>query len=130
VNIRQFLISGAWLLTLCMCGSIAAASMDAKIVRVAKLEIDPAQLESYKAALKAEIETSLRVEPGVLGLYAVADKDHPARITILEMYADTDAYKAHLETSHFKKYKAATKEMVKSLTLLETEPIILGTKPK
>jgi hypothetical protein len=34
-------------------------------VRLAELEIDPAQIENYKAALKEEIETSIRVESGV-----------------------------------------------------------------
>src|ERR1700745_480225 len=32
---------------------------------------------------------------------------------------DVAAYKAHLETAHFKKYKATTQDMVKSLTLRE-----------
>jgi hypothetical protein len=44
------------------------------IVRIAELQIDPAQLDSYKLALKEEIETSIRVEPGVLTLYAVTLK--------------------------------------------------------
>jgi quinol monooxygenase YgiN len=60
----------------------------------------------------------------------VSEKDNPAHIIIFEMYADADVYKAHLETPHFKKYKATTKEIVRSLTLLETSPIILGAKPK
>ena len=35
-------------------------------MRLAELEIDPAQVDSYKAALKEEIEASIRLEPGVL----------------------------------------------------------------
>ncbi|MFL6529214.1 MAG: putative quinol monooxygenase [Chthoniobacterales bacterium] len=97
---------------------------------MAKLEIDPAQLDAYKAALKEEIETSVRLEPGVLGLYAVSDKKAATKVTILEMYADDAAYKEHLETPHFKKYKASTKDMIKSLELVETEPVVLGTKAK
>ncbi|MFL6590066.1 MAG: putative quinol monooxygenase [Chthoniobacterales bacterium] len=104
--------------------------MEAKVVRLAKLQIDPARLETYKAALKEEIETSIRVEPGVLGLYAVADKQNPTQITLLELYADANAYQSHLETPHFKKYKAGTKEMVQSLQLVETEPILLGVKAR
>ena len=37
-----------------------------QVIRLAKLQIDSAYLESYKAALKEEIETSVRIEPGVL----------------------------------------------------------------
>ena len=106
----------------------ACAQEKSKVVRMAKLQIDTAQLETYKAALKEEIETSVRVEPGVLTLYAVSDKDHPSHITVFEIYADKDAYIAHLETSHFKKYKRITKEMVKSLELAEVVPIALAAK--
>lgn len=104
-------------------------SQDKKlVVRIAKLRIDPVQLENYKAALKEEIENSVRVEPGVLSLYAVADKANPASITIFEIYANEAAYNAHRETAHFKKYKLITNEMVKSLELLDTAPIVLKGK--
>ena len=95
------------------------------LVRLAELEIDPAQLDAYRAALREEIETSVRVEPGVLALYAVAVKDHPNQIRLFEMYASPAAYQAHLRSAHFKKYKGATAAMVKSLRLIETEPLLL-----
>jgi 4-carboxymuconolactone decarboxylase len=101
-----------------------------QIVRLAKLVIDSAQLESYTALLKEGIETAVRVEPGVLTLYAVAEKNNPTHITILEIYADADAYKAHVQTPHFLKYKTATKDMVKSLELVDTVPLIPGMKIK
>jgi quinol monooxygenase YgiN len=101
-----------------------------QMVRLAKLVIEPTQLESYKVFLKEEIETSVRIEPGVLTLYAVSEKDNPTHITILEIYADTASYKAHLQTPHFIKYKNGTKEMVKSLELIETVPIVPGMKIK
>ncbi|HEY5745515.1 MAG TPA: putative quinol monooxygenase [Chryseolinea sp.] len=108
----------------------AFAQTKGQMVRLAKLQIDPTRLESYKAALKEEIEASVRLEPGVLTLYAVSEKDHPTHITILEIYADTTAYKAHLQTPHFLKYKAGTKDMVKSLELVETVPLVPGMKIK
>lgn len=114
----------------CACRPLPAEAPQSRVVRIAELEIDPAQLETYKAALKEEIETSIRIERGVLSLYAVSVKDHPARIRILEIYADAAAYKAHLETPHFKKYKTLTEGMVKSLNLIETDSILLGAKAK
>ena len=101
-----------------------------QIVRLAKLEIDSSRLQDYKAALKEEIETSVRLEPGVLTLYAVQEKGNPSRMTILEIYADSGAYKIHLQTPHFKKYKTTTKDMVKSLELVETIPLIPEMKIK
>lgn len=127
---RPYLLLGTSVLVffLFWAGRHADAQPQDLVVRIAELEIDPDQLESYRAALKEEIETSLRVEPGVLTLFAVSVKDQPAQIRIFETYADEAAYRAHLEAPHFKKYKTRTQAMVKSLKLIETEPIRLGTK--
>ena len=88
----------------------------------------PQHLEAYKAALKEEIEDSIRLEPGVLALRAVSEKENPTRITIMEIYASVDAYKAHIASPHFQKYKVGTEHMVKSLELVEVDPILLGEK--
>jgi len=101
-----------------------------QMVRLANLVIDEAHLESYNEFLKEEIETSLRLEPGVLTLYAVAEKDDPTHITILEIYASKEAYQSHVQTPHFLKYKNGTQHMVKSLTLTETMPLIPNMKVK
>lgn len=112
------------------CCSIISAQGKTQMVRLAKLVIDSSQLESYKAILKEEIETSVRVEPGVLSLYAVYEKDYPTHFTILEIYADTAAYKAHLQTPHFLKYNTGTKDMVRSLELIPAGPLVPGMKIK
>src|SRR5690349_9585694 len=93
----------------------ATAQDNKQLVRMAKLVIHETQLENYNKLLKEEIEASLRIEPGVKTLFAVAEKSKPNHITILEIYADTIAYQAHLKTPHFIKYKTGTKDMVKSL---------------
>ena len=107
---------------------LSAETGQDRVVRLAELEIDPAHLESYKTALQEEIATSIRVEPGVLTLYAVSLKDHPTQIRLFEMYANAAAYETHLQSPHFKKYKSGTAGMVKSLRLFETEPILFGAK--
>ena len=99
-------------------------------VRIAELEIDPARLEAYRAALREEIEASIRVEPGVLALYAVYEKDNPTRVRLLKIYADADAYNSHIASPHFQKCKTGTLDMVRSLNLIETVPILLGAKPR
>ena len=64
----------------------------------------------------------------MLTLYAVSVKGQPNQIRIFETYKDQAAYESHLQTPHFKKYKAETQGMVKSLKLIEAEPILLGRK--
>jgi quinol monooxygenase YgiN len=107
-----------------------AESVGGPIVRIAELEIDSGQLDAYKLALKEEIETSIRVEPGVLTLYAVSLKEHPEQIRLFETYRDAAAYESHLQSPHFKTYKDRTRQMVKLLRLVETEPILLGSKSR
>ncbi|MDI7863469.1 antibiotic biosynthesis monooxygenase [Rhizobiaceae bacterium n13] len=99
------------------------------VVRMAELVIDPNQLEAYRAHLAEEIEASVALEEGVLSLNAVSIKDSPHRIRILEVYASKEAYEAHLQTPHFLKYKGETATMVKSITLVDAEPIIMRGKP-
>ena len=113
-----------------LCSDISAQDEKKQLVRLAKLVIDSTQLEQYNALLKEEIETSVKVEPGVITLYAVAEKNKPTHITILEIYADVEAYKKHIQTPHFLKYKNETKDMVRALELVEANPLIPGMKIK
>ena len=100
------------------------------LVRLSKITVDPAQLDAYNAFLKEEIEASMRLEPGVLTLYATAEKEAPHKVTILEIYADRTAYESHLQTPHFQKYKQGTLSMVKELELVDVKPLIPGLKIK
>lgn len=100
------------------------------LIRLSKIVVDKARLDEYNAFLKEEIEASMRLEPGVLTLYAVSDKHQPERVTILEIYADTASYKSHLATPHFQKYKQGTLDMVKDLELVDVNPLIPGLKIK
>jgi len=106
----------------------AMAQKKTQMVRLAKIKVDPLQLDKYNTALKEQMTTAVRLEPGVLTYYAVADKNDPAQITILEIYADTAAYKSHIETVHFKKYKETVKDMVKSLELTDVSLIGFAKK--
>lgn len=108
----------------------ASAQNNKQIVRMAKIVIDSAQLENYKAALKEQMQTAIDEEPGVLLYNAVYEKNNQTHITILEVYANDSAYLAHRETPHFKKYKETVKNMVKSLELIDVVPIGMKSKLK
>lgn len=101
----------------------SAAEAPAPLVRLSLIEVDPAHLEAYKALLHEGTATSVRVEPGVLSLYAVQEKERPTHFTILEIYASEAAYRSHLQTPHFQKYKQGTLPWVTSLRLVDTTPL-------
>ena len=105
-----------------------SAQTKTNYIRIASIVVDSTKLEIYRAALKEEIETSVRVEAGVLSLNAVYDKERPSHVTVFEIYADMDGYKVHIQTPHFKKYKTEVDGMVKSLVLTDVMPIALHSK--
>lgn len=100
----------------------------APYVRIAQLDVDPQRLAEFNTVLQESVSTSVRVEPGVYTLYAVALKDTPNRFLVFEMYKDEATYNAHRETPHFRKFFEATQTMVTSRTFLDVNPVVLGAK--
>tara|TARA_R110000751_G_scaffold167909_2_gene273793 strand:+ start:526 stop:954 length:429 start_codon:yes stop_codon:yes gene_type:complete len=93
------------------------------MVRIAELEIETDYLDEYLEILKEESEASLRLEPGVICIYPMFQKENPTQIRLLEIYANKEAYESHLQTPHFQKYKTTTAEMVKDLKLIDMKAI-------
>ena len=116
------------LLTLFACSSAFAQKKD-MMVRLAEIEIDPQYLDEYKAILKEESRASVEVEPGVISIFPMYQKEHPTQLRLLEIYADRQAYEQHLKTPHFQKYKTSTLKMVKSLKLVEMSALDAETMP-
>ncbi|MES2465378.1 MAG: putative quinol monooxygenase [Armatimonadota bacterium] len=93
------------------------------LVRLSEIEIHPNHLAEYNALLKEEAEASVRLEPGVVCIFPMQEKENPTQIRILEIYASRGAYEAHLKTPHFQKYKTTTLKMVKALRLVDMESL-------
>lgn len=110
-------------------GSVLAAPPSEQIVRIAQLVIDPAQLAAYQVAVKEEMADSVRLEPGVLAIYSVAEKEQPNRLHFFEIYADEAAYRSHIASPHFQRYLKTTQSMIQSKVLIEAEPVQLSTQP-
>jgi quinol monooxygenase YgiN len=100
-----------------------------RYVRIAELEIDPAQVDAFVIATREVGRASVSSEEGCLVLYAVAEKDNPGRVRVFEIYRDPAAYQTHLQTAHFRKFRATTDGMVKARKLIDATPISLATKP-
>jgi quinol monooxygenase YgiN len=129
MNAKRILIGIALFSTLF--GAVAMSEeRPRQYIQIAEIEVDPAQLDNYKAAAAEQIEAAVRLEPGVLVLYSVSNKDNPAHVTVFEIYRDREAYLTHLQAPHFLKYKATVEKMVKSLKLIPVDPVMLGTKTK
>lgn len=93
------------------------------MVRISEIEILPEYLEEYNAILKEEASVSVKIEPGVIAIFPMYQKENPLQIRIIEMYADKTAYQSHLQTPHFLHYKTSTLKMVKNLKLIDMESL-------
>ncbi len=93
------------------------------MIRIAEIEILPEYLDEYLKILKEESSASVELEPGVISLYPMYQKENPTQIRLLEIYASKEAYESHIASEHFKYYKTTTLKMVKSLKLVEMEAI-------
>lgn len=100
-----------------------AYTLENMMVRIAEIEVEPDYLDEYISILKEEAEASVRLEPGVICIYPMFQKENPTQIRLLEIYADKAAYESHLQSPHFKHYKESTLPMVKSLQLVDMEVI-------
>jgi quinol monooxygenase YgiN len=126
----RFAALGVVVLSHFLAGEAAAQESRPPVVRIAELAIEPSRLEAFKVAVKEEMATSVRVEPGVLAIYAVAEKEDPSKLRFFEMYVDEAAFRAHIDSPHFKKFRATTQDMVISRKLIETVPVQLSEKKK
>lgn len=99
-------------------------------IRLIKMEIDSGEVNNFNALAQSVMLPGLKTEPGVLVMYAVAQKNKPTLINILEVYANSAAYESHLNTPHFLQYKKESQKIVKSLKLVDVTPILLGSKPQ
>ena len=100
------------------------------MIRISEIKIEASYLKEYTALLKEESEASVRLEPGVISIFPLYQRENPTEIRILEIYANKDAYQAHLKTPHFQKYKTTTIKMVKSLRLIDMDAIDPETMPQ
>ena len=85
------------------------------IVRIAEIQVDRSQLEEYLKQARTVGAESVSKEPGVIAIFPMVEKRNPEQIRIVEIYKNEEAYKAHLQTPHFLKYKTSTLSMVKKL---------------
>ncbi|MEH2257152.1 putative quinol monooxygenase [Nostoc sp.] len=129
VCFQKIVISLILIIMLVSC-SAASAQQKEIMVRISEIEIDSNYLNEYKAILKEESEASVRLEPGVISIFPMYQKETPTEVRILEIYASREAYESHLKTPHFQHYKTTTLKMVKSLKLVDMETIDAQTMTK
>jgi len=110
-------------LLIAMATAMMSFAQDSLLVRIAEIEVHEQYLNEYLAAAHDVGSESVAKEEGVICIFPMQVKDEPTTIRIVEIYRDEAAYKSHLQTKHFLKYKQGTLHMVKSLRLVDVNPL-------
>lgn len=91
---------------------------DGAAPRLARITVPTEHDAAFRAAVFANMRTSVEQEEGVLVMYAATLQDDPTQWVFWEVYASEQAYQAHRETDHFKRYIAETADLVSSKELI------------
>jgi quinol monooxygenase YgiN len=92
-------------------GARVAAQPAGLYISAVDLDINPADMDAYMAALK-ENGAKAVTEPGCREFNIHVQANSPNHVFIYEVYDSAAAVEAHRATDHFKKYAATTAKMV------------------
>jgi (4S)-4-hydroxy-5-phosphonooxypentane-2,3-dione isomerase len=81
-------------------------------------EIAPVHVDAFIDLVSKNGKTSERDEPGCQRFDVCRVRDEPNRVFLYEIYDDEAAFKAHLETAHYKSFRDAVQHMVVSRKLI------------
>ncbi len=92
------------------------------------VEVKPEFQTEFKNIVLPEMAESLKVEKGVLAMYAATDSQTPNRWYFYEIYASEEAYQLHRQTPHFRDYLRQTAHMSTSKDAIPVKPVFLRNK--
>jgi quinol monooxygenase YgiN len=105
----------------------AAAQSTGPYVSAVDLDIAPAGMDKYPAALKENGAASVK-EPGCQRFDIMVVASNPNHVFIYEVYDNAAASQAHRATDHFKKYAATTATMVTKREVRPMTQLVTNSK--
>jgi quinol monooxygenase YgiN len=122
------LAGGAWTL-FPLRGHEAAAQSAPYLVNAVNLDIMPEQFDKFMEVAKENAAASTK-DPGCREFNIVVAQNDPHHIMFFEVYDNAAALDAHRATDHFKKFQAATKDMVAKRDVRQFQSVAMNMKGK
>jgi quinol monooxygenase YgiN len=104
-----------------------SAQSDGPIVNAIDLDIAPAEIDKYLAAIKENGAASVK-EPGCREFNIMVSATNPNHVFLFEVYDNDAAVQAHRTTEHFKKYAATTANMVTARNVRPMKSVAFNLK--
>jgi len=111
-------------------GHLALAEPEPPFVNAVDIDVVPGQIDAYLAALKENGATAVKEEPGCREFNITVSQKDPNHVFIFEVYDNAAALDAHRQTAHYKKYAAATKDLVAKRDPHPLNAVALNSKGK
>ena len=92
------------------------------------VEVKPEFQSEFRNIVLPEMVESLKVEKGVLAMYAGTDSETPKRWYFYEIYASEEDYQLHRQTLHFLDHLRQTAHMSTSKDAIPVKPVFLRNK--
>jgi quinol monooxygenase YgiN len=103
-------------------------------ISIVDREIKPERLEYYLDRLQSVARRSA-AEPGLLRCEVFSDPDEPHKITILDVFADEEAYQLHLQQDYLQIFRSQVSDCTvggarqRILRFLGSEKNLMDPKP-
>jgi len=125
---RRLLMTGAATLVTSVLSPAWAQQAALPYVRWAELEVDPGKAAEFLGVARESAAATLQ-EPGVMAFHFASEKGNPGRLRVLEIYSSQDAYRAHLQSAHFRRFAQAAQAASAIRRVYDVVPVLLGSKP-
>ena len=81
-------------------------------VVLVRIKVKPSMVDKFLAEMLLNSKGSLAYEIGCYQFDVCQDLSQPNRIYLYEVYKDENAFQAHLETSHYLRWREAVKDLL------------------
>jgi len=105
----------------------AAAEAEGLYINAVDLVIVPSEMPKFLEAIKENGANAVK-EPGCRTFNITVQQTNPNHVFLYEVYDNAAALEAHRQTPHFKKYAAATKDMVADRVVHALSVIAMNSK--
>lgn len=87
------------------------------------IQVKPECLEAYAQRLAEEIRRAAADDEHVVGFYATAEKDNPARIHTMGIFTDEAGYEAYISSPAYQSFRRDTQDMIIMQNHIENQPV-------
>jgi len=93
------------------------------------IKLKPGNADAFRALIVENAEAAVRDEPACQQFQVLTDEADPDTFFFYEVYSDAEGLEHHRETPHYRKYNAASQDMIAERAIQRCTLEAVNTKP-